>query len=619
MSLLAPAGLATLLLLPVIVVMHLWRVRYRRHDLSSTLLWSRVLTETPLRRPRRLPTRFILLALQLAALCCGGLALARPAWVAAGQHRHLVAAVDTSLAMSAADGPHRRTRLNQAVGDVQTLIDHLSPGDTMTLVDLGTEPRVLVTSDDGAALSRALAQLHQGYGPSSLANDGALLAGLTTSGGARTVADIFVPIGTAGPVVRALRVQVAPLAVHTLGASAADRAVANLSVACEGGRCEAFARLINTAASPIGVRVSVTVDDGRGPPQQGTREVTLAAASSTPIGLPLPRGARTVQLRLDGHDALTADDAAWAVVPTPVRRHVLLVTNDAASPLALALRAIPNVTLTTVADDTTYNDGMTQRVDLTVLDNTGPDIQPPGNLLVVNPANGAGLFTLGGAVSGSGSLTADAADPLLAGVDLSSLVVSTATRVRVPPWAHIVVDADGVPLLFSGVVGGRRVAVLTFDPRAAATSNASNFSSLLAFPTFLQGAVTTLAPAPSLAVPTGARAAIAVGRQGAPWLQAQTGRAQALPSSGDVAALPPLRAGLYTYNGGAGGVGQLAANAMPPTDPGAPPGPDVASAAPPAPTVIAPAFLTPLEGWAVLALLGLFVLGAEWWYYVRRT
>ena len=44
MSLLAPAGLVALALLPVIVAIHLWRIRYRRHEISSTLLWSRVLS-----------------------------------------------------------------------------------------------------------------------------------------------------------------------------------------------------------------------------------------------------------------------------------------------------------------------------------------------------------------------------------------------------------------------------------------------------------------------------------------------------------------------------------------------------------------------------------------------
>jgi Ca-activated chloride channel family protein len=57
MRLLAPLGLAALLLLPVVLILHLWRARYRKYTVSSTLLWSRVLSEVPRRRLLRLPTR----------------------------------------------------------------------------------------------------------------------------------------------------------------------------------------------------------------------------------------------------------------------------------------------------------------------------------------------------------------------------------------------------------------------------------------------------------------------------------------------------------------------------------------------------------------------------------
>src|SRR5205085_1113178 len=157
----APPGRAALALLPVILAIHLWRVRHRRYEVASTLLWSRVLSETPLHRPRHLPTRYVLLALQLAALAGGAVALARPSWVAAGAHRY-----------------------------------------------------ELVTSGNHAVLARALASLSQGYGPSSLATDGPLLAGLMpqagggrrkTEGGSgrlpssvsrREEAVLFAPLGT---------------------------------------------------------------------------------------------------------------------------------------------------------------------------------------------------------------------------------------------------------------------------------------------------------------------------------------------------------------------------------------------------------------------------------------
>jgi len=628
MSLLAPAGLATLLLLPVVLLIHLWRVRYRRHTLPSTLLWSRVLSESPLRRPRRLPTRYILLLLELAALLCGGLALARPAFVAAGTARHLLVAVDTSLLMTANDT--RPNRLARARELVSPLIDGLAARDSMTLVDAGATPRALITSSDHAALCRALDALAPGDGPSSLAGDGALLAGLATAGGSHTATYLFAPLGTDDATLNALRGAVPGLRVRTVGTTNDDRAVAGLSVSCPAGQapgsvntsaCEAYARLVNTASSPITTRVTASVDG-----QSVTRTMTLLANSSQPISLRLPANAHSVELRLDGRDALAADDAAWAVVPQVTRRDVLLVTSDSSSPLIPVLRAIPGVTLATDTPDDASLYNVAQRADLTVLDETGPDVLPPGNLIFVNPAvspqsgNNA-LFS----VVGDGTMVApavmgtDRASALLRAVDLNSLLVSAATRVALPAWARADITGDTGPLLFSGVTGGRRVAVLTFDPRPSATANSSNLDTLLAFPALLQNLVQNLAPAPQASATAGAVAALPLTRQSTATLAFAgnaTGKETTLPSSGDLAALPASRPGLYTVNGTAGGANTLAVNVG--AAGGATTNSDAASApATPFPSV--PVAPSPWEGWALFTVLALLFLGGEWWYYVRHT
>src|ERR671935_2924112 len=321
MSLLAPAGLAALALLPVILAIHLWRVRHHRYEVSSTLLWPRALSETPLRRPRHLPTRYVLLALQLAALAGGIVALARPSWVAAGAHRYELVAVDTSLAMSATDvrtGVRTQSRLAAARDAVRRLIATLGPGDTMTLVDAGTDPRVLTTSGDHAVLEHALDRLSQGYGPSSLATDGPLLAGLMPQATERPrhcrlspaacrlrEAFLFAPLGyRAQPdrTLEALRRSVPGLRVRLVGTSPDDRGVAGLSVSCA-TTCEADARLVNTGRHAGTTRVVATVDGA-----ELTQRVTLPAESTVPLRLALPAGSRVVSLRLDGHDALPADD-----------------------------------------------------------------------------------------------------------------------------------------------------------------------------------------------------------------------------------------------------------------------------------------------------------------------
>lgn len=634
MSLLAPLGLAALSLLPIIVAIHLWRVRHRRLEVSSTLLWSRVLAELPLRRPRRLPSRLWLLLLELAVVICGAVALARPALVAAGAHRHLLVAVDTSLAMAATDV--RPTRLDAAKNEVRALIAGLGADDTMTLVDLGTAPRVLATSADHAALTRAVSALRQGEGPSSLAGDSLLLAGLVRSyvpaGSRGNAASLYAPVDVDGAVLGALRRAAPGLDERLVGSSADDRGVAGLTVSCTASNCEAYARLVNTAAAPVTTRLTASVDS-----QHLTKTVTLPAHSALPIGLTLPAalrsGVHTVELRLAGHDALPADDTAWATIPLDVHRKVLLVTSDPSSPLAQALRAVPGVGLSTTTPDV-YSDNMTQHVDLTVLDNTGADVQPPGNLLVVNPTDSTAFFNLNGTQNAPGvevvsqpGETAPAADAgalpqpdLLRGVDLSSLVISSASTARLPGWAHVDIEGDTGPLLFSGITGGRRVAVLLFDPRATAATNASNLDTLLAFPALIANAVETLAPAPPVSAPSGETAALAVSRQGLAWIEPLRGGARlSLPSSGDFAALPALRPGLYTTGGALGLNPQpIAVNAPVPGDTlSAADTP--AAAAPSAPVVLAPSLVAPWEGWAGLALLALIALSGEWWYYVRRT
>lgn len=634
MSLLAPLGLAALSLLPIIVAIHLWRVRHRRLEVSSTLLWSRVLAELPLRRPRRLPSRLWLLLLELAVVACGAVALARPALVAAGAHRHVLVAVDTSLAMAATDV--HPTRLDVAKNEVRALVAGLGADDTMTLVDLGTAPRVLVTSADHMTLTRAVDALRQGQGPSSLAGDGLLLSSLLRSyvpaGSRGDAAYLFAPVGVDGALLGALRRAAPGLQERLVGTGAGDRGVAGLTVSCTTSSCEAYARLVNTAASPVTTRLTASVDT-----QSVTKTVTLPAHSALPIGLTLPvtlrSGVHAVKLRLAGHDALPADDVAWATIPLDIHRKVLLVTSDPSSALAQALRAVPGVMLSTTAPDV-YSDNMTQHVDLTVLDNTGADVQPPGNLLVVNPTDSTSFFNLSGTQNAPGvevisqpGETVSAGDAgalpqpdLLRGVDLSSLVVSAASTARLPRWAHVDIEGDSGPLLFSGITGGRRVAVLLFDPRATADSNASNLDTLLAFPALIANAVETLAPAPPVSAPAGQTDALAAARQGLAWIEPLHGGARlALPSSGDFAALPALRPGLYTAGGALGlGAQPIAVNAPVPGDTlsaaGVP-----AAAAPSAPVVLAPSLIAPWEGWAGLAVLALIALSGEWWYYVRRT
>ncbi|MCA1598630.1 MAG: hypothetical protein LC769_06335, partial [Chloroflexi bacterium] len=94
-----------------------------------------------------------------------------------------------------------------------------------------------------------------------------------------------------------------------------------------------------------------------------------------------------------------------------------------------------------------------------------------------------------------------------------------------------------------------------------------------------------------------------------------------LASSGDLAALPASRPGLYTVNGTVGGANTLAVNVgaasgAATTNSVATPAPTSADVTP-FPSIPVPP--SPWEGWALFTVLALLFLGGEWWYYVRHT
>lgn len=622
MSFLAGGSLALLALLPLVAALHLWRARHRRYTVSSTLLWARVLAESRRPQPRRLPRRYALLLLQLAVVLAGVLALTRPA-LDASRGRHVLLIVDTSFLMTARDSTP--SRLDIARRQALRVVGTLGRGDQATIVDAGAGGHVVVSSSDPTVLRRALDGLSANVGASTLGTEEALLTGLRAEEGLHTAADLYAPLGTPPTVLASLRRALPGLHLNTIGETTADRGVAGLTVSCVtpsrgAPLCEAEARLINTGATAITTTVTAAASS-----VQQNQNVTLAPGSASPVRFAVPSTARVVSLSIDGHDVLPGDDAAWAIVPTTARRRaVLLVTDDTASPLARALQALPGVSVT-IAPSTALNiDALAKRSALTVLDGPSPDILPPGPLLVVNPQGGDAALGLDGSVVPASLARIDRDSPYLQGVDLSSLVLTTASRAMKPSWARADIEGAYGPLLYHGLLGARRVAVLSIDPRATGafspalptTGNASNLATLLAFPALLDNAVNVLTPSPTTAVDAGtASLGVGAGSRRTLLRLVSGGSAQTLPRAGGDIILPALMPGAYTMTG-ADDTTLLAASVAIPGDRASAP---VRSVAPEVRTLLKPSTVEPFDLWAILAVALLLLLLGEWLYDARRA
>ncbi|MFM8321308.1 MAG: hypothetical protein ACKOC5_10365, partial [Chloroflexota bacterium] len=188
-------------------------------------------------------------------------------------------------------------------------------------------------------------------------------------------------------------------------------------------------------------------------------------------------------------DFLALDDRAWAV-NRPARSVAVTLTGPGNLFLETGLSLLPRLQVTRLASGTAL-----PPADLTILDGGLPltGTLPSGALLFINPLQSTAFFSVTGGLSNPRPQPASENEPLLEYVALEQVNLLDAARIPLPEWAHAVIvaqgpDGDAWPLLFTGEVQGRRVAVLAFDLRR------SDLPLQVAFPLLLANLADWLAP-----------------------------------------------------------------------------------------------------------------------------
>jgi len=469
MSFARPWWLLGLLLLLPLVLLHLRRRDRHVEEIASLIVWRRVSeTRAPSSQRRRPPPPWpLLLQALIVALVVGALAepvVSRPAAPAV---RVLV--LDTSFWMKASNRLEQaRARLARSAADAARV----------AVVVAGATPHVAYEGDARGALSAlAAARPEPGYAD--------LAAALATAGSlhparvvvARAPEDVLPKIVGSGDV-----------RVATVGTSLHDVGLVSPRARCGVGGptgCEIVLQLVNAGAQRATVVLRAAVDGGR-----STAFVADAPAhGSVPIALAAtPRAHVTV--RIATGDALRDDDALYVVVPGPAdtvpHTVVTLVGRPPqASSLARAFGAVPGVSLR-LRTPIEFSGADANASDLVVLDGDAAQagLPPSPAVFVVHPPRlegGARARTTRAAVSASS--TED--DPLLAGVDLTSLAVDPGAtrRYALPTWMRPLAMADAVPLVAAGSDGRQRIALLAFEP------SRSNLAQLEALPVLARNLV----------------------------------------------------------------------------------------------------------------------------------
>lgn len=460
MQLLAPAGLALLALAIPILLLYMLKLRRKPAQVSSTLLWERLLRDQQANTPWQRLKRSLLLLLQLLILAALVLALARPALptpvVAAGT---VIVLLDASASMNATDVSP--TRFEAARRSVSALINSLPGGSPMTLILVGNSPQTLIAAENDKALLRGALASAQ---PAQSGADWQAAFALAAAA-ARNASEVTTVIVSDGGL-PAEGLPALPGMARYVPIGASDDNLAISALALRGGQL--FAEVTNYSAAPRPVLLSLY----RAQELLTARQLEISPGESRSLTLEtIPAGKGVYQARIanpQGDSALDAfplDDIAFAVNQDAATRRVLLVSKGNLY-LEQLLASLPGIqpfrSLTGEIPPDPF--------DLYLFDGAYPSRPLPGSLLLVNPSMNSGqspppnsLLVIGSPFQPAEMRVRE--HPLTRYVDWSSVHILQASSVPLPNWADLLIEADGRPLVFAGETDGRRVAVLTFDLR----------------------------------------------------------------------------------------------------------------------------------------------------------
>ena len=457
MGFLAPgAFVAGAALLLAVLATYLLRPRRPARRVSSTFLWLAALHDLEAQKPwRRVPPSLLLL-LQIAALAAIVGAIARP-FVSTTQSTgpYTVVLLDASASMQATDVAP--SRFDQARARAGQLIDAVEPGQSLALVSLDAQPRVIAPpTSDRAQLHRALDTI-QPTARSANLTAALSLAGTLAEGHADAQV-VVIGDGSLDPA-QAPQSFASPVRYVAVGAAnAPNLAVAGLGTRITEGQISALARVVNYGPQTATATLVLRADGQR----FDARSLTIepgAAADAEWDGL--PPAAHTLQASLDQPDSLALDNSAWAVLGGDRPTRVLLVSDgNLFVERALSLRPQTQVTRLAPGDDLPRS----QSFDLIVLDGYVPPSLPAGaSVLLLHPPANSTLLSVGPDVAVSNVSASRDDDPLLADVPLTTVHVSRSRRLESPGWADVVLSSPETPLLLVGEQAGRRLGVLGFD------------------------------------------------------------------------------------------------------------------------------------------------------------
>jgi hypothetical protein len=459
----APLALIGLLALPIIAAFYMLRLRRRDLPVGSTFLWQQLIRDVEANAPWQKLRFSWLLLVQLLIAAIVVLAAARPfSAVESDLAANVVLIIDTSASM--ATNTDDEDRMDLARQRAREVVGRLPVGGRITVVAAADTADVLVSeTDDTDAALEAI----DGIGPTQLPGDLTDAFALSSALAQRdSDSTIVVVTDAAGEELPEVGVG-APVLVERVGEADANQAIAALSALrrAGGAQLDLFVAVSNPSSAEATRRLEVYADGAL----VDARELTIPAGQrSEALVSTVPGGARLVEARLAGSDALLTDDRAFAMVPADETTSALLVGGGNAY-LENALALLPRLELYAIDEDG-YADALADAAEegtpygLVVFDGVVPDEPPQVPALYLDPDVDGPFGTVGEQIENPVIDRTDPDEPLLRFVDLSTVHIGRSREVELVNGMHAAVETTGgSPLVAVGEVDGRRIGLIGFD------------------------------------------------------------------------------------------------------------------------------------------------------------
>jgi uncharacterized membrane protein len=485
MRFLSLSGFFALFLAVPILLLYFLRLRRREVTVPSLLLWEAVPVDRRANRPWQRLRHNWLLYLQLLVLLTLVLALARPAIPASlAPGGQIIVLLDVSASMqarlnaSAAVSNSGETRFDAALQALRELVSAMNGQDSVSLVAVGAEPRLLLRHGDAAALRRTLDELFPTDGVADWQAAVGLAAGLSTGSVAEAAnGDVTTLLVTDGAVDETL--PTLPGHVHLI--EVGDR-TANVGITAFALRMPvsgdldqgytALVQLVNVG--PATQRTLALYADGVLVERLAVDVPASPNGERVTLSLPHVPVVAWAEARLEGQDALAVDDYAWVALSGSGEGRVLLATAGNRF-LHQALRTLPGLVLTRSTDALSASFPMERPegerdaraiasdYDLVVADGIVTETLPATNLWLIAPQMASPCGEVGEIFTVTSPARGQWTHPLLTYVDWSDVHVARARYYTPAGDAEILLETAQGPLLWVVDHPSQRVACMAFD------------------------------------------------------------------------------------------------------------------------------------------------------------